>query len=387
MIARRAVATLAAAACSLCGLPPRAPAAPPPEVLHLPLQTTVGGVLTTGVFIDGEPFRLIADTGSPYLVVPLDECASQPPRLSSYGCAEPGQFRASAYPTTTEQYGSGVLLGPGRMQWLSGDVSFGEPELQRAGDGRLSVAVRFRQAGRVGGELVFGGADRNVMYQSGGALLGLIREVNRDPGLSNYPVADLRPTALAQLKMTSFRLDAPGRMLTLSGAPLIGPTADALPLVDAREWGDGVDHACCRVDSDELVVDGGRPRRSTRPILCVFDSGLTGVVLSQSLVDELGLGAQVGPRPSSGGSSGGGGGDGVRSLQLALRTERGRKVTLRASAASSPLFYTQAIPLNWFRDRTNGPHVIALGQCALGMGVLTVDARQRRALWEQTASV
>lgn len=384
MIARRAVAALAAAACSLCGLPTRAPAAlPADEVLHLPLQTTVGGVLTTGVFIDGEPFRLIVDTGSPYLVVPLDECASQPPRLSSYGCAEPGQFRASAYPTTTEQYGSGVLLGPGRMQWLSGDVSFGEPELQRAGDGRFSVTLRFRQAGRVGGELVFGGADRNVMFQSGGALLGLIREVNRDPELSSYPVANLRPTALAQLKMSSFRLDAPGRTLTLSGAPLIGPTADALPLEDARAWGDGVDHACCRVDNDELVVNGRRARRTARPILCVFDSGLTGVVLSQSLVDELGLGDLVGPRPSGGV----GGVGGVRSLQLALRTERGQKVILEASAAASPLFYTQAIPLNWFRDRTNGPHVVAVGQCALGMGVLTVDARQRRALWKQTVAV
>ena len=196
MIPRRAVAALTAAACSLCGLQKVTPAAPPDDVLHLPLQPTVGGVLTAGVLIDGEPFRLIVDTGSPYLVVPLDECASQPPRLSSYGCAEPGQFRASAYPPTLEQYGAGPSAGgspPGRIEWLTGDVRFGEPELQRAGDGRLSVVV----AGRVGGELVFGGADRNVMSQSGGALLGLIREVNRDPRLSIYQVAQLRPSPQA----------------------------------------------------------------------------------------------------------------------------------------------------------------------------------------------
>ena len=212
MIPRRAVAALTAACCSLCGFQKATPAAD--DALHLPLQPTVGGVLTTGVFIDGEPFRLIVDTGSPYLVVPLDECASQPPRLSSYGCAEPGQFLASAYPPTLEQYGAGPSAGgspPGRIEWLTGDVSFGDPELQRAGDGRLSVVVRFRQAGRVGGELIFGGADRNVMSQSGGALLGLIREVNRDPRLSNYPVAELRPTALAQLRMRSFRVDAAQR--------------------------------------------------------------------------------------------------------------------------------------------------------------------------------
>ena len=136
------------------------------------------------------------------------------------------------------------------------------------------------------------------------------------------------------------------------------------------------------------MLDGGRARRTARPILCVFDSGLTGVVLSQSLVDELGLGAELTPRPGAGGASGGGGGGGgvrlgARSLQLTLRTEGGRPVVLRASAAASPLFYAQVVPLNWFRDKSTAPHVVALGQCALGKGVLTVDARQRRAVWEQ----
>ena len=74
---------------------------------------------------------------------------------------------------------------------------------------------------------------------------------------------------------------------------------------------------------------------------------------------------------------------GARSLQLTLRTEGGRPVVLRASAAASPLFYAQVVPLNWFRDKSTAPHVVAVGQCALGKGVLTVDARQRRAVWEQ----
>ena len=101
--------------------------------------------------------------------------------------------------------------------------------------------------------------------------------------------------------------------------------------------------------------------------------------------------------PAPGGGGGGGGGGGVRlsmrSLQLTLRTEGGRPVVLRASAASSPLFYAQVVPLNWFLDKSTGrerraagldaPHVVALGQCVLGKGVLTVDARQRRAVWEQ----
>lgn len=83
-------AALVAAVTSVV-LPRPAPAALEPTTLQLPLQMQAGGVLTCGVFIDGEPFRLIVDSGSPYLVVPLDDCERQPPRLSAYGCAEPGR--------------------------------------------------------------------------------------------------------------------------------------------------------------------------------------------------------------------------------------------------------------------------------------------------------
>lgn len=215
-------AALATAAC-LC-IPAPSPASGV-TTLKLPLQMQAGGVLTTGVVIDGEPFRLIVDSGSPYLVVPLDDCDQQPPKLSAYGCADAGRFPPAAFAATEEQYGA----LPGRMQWLRGDVSFGETE-----------ALPRRTGRRVGGELVFGGADRNVMSQSGGALLGLIREVNRDPRLSNYPVAQLRPTALAQLQMRSFRLDAPQRggrrcrlacltTATLHTARLVASTAQAAP--------------------------------------------------------------------------------------------------------------------------------------------------------------
>jgi hypothetical protein len=173
-------AALAAGAC-LCSVPFPAAAILPglSNTLLLPLREMAGGVLTTGLFIDGEPFRVIVDTGSPYLVVPLDECESQPQKLSSYGCAAPGQFRDSRQPATSEQYGA----LPGKMQWLTGEVTFGETDLQMEADGSLALRVRFALGGvsRGGGQVVFGGADRAVMSQSGGALLGLISEVNASP--------------------------------------------------------------------------------------------------------------------------------------------------------------------------------------------------------------
>ena len=123
-------------------------------------------------------------------------------------------------------------------------------------------------------------------------------------------------------------------------------------------------------------------------MLCVFDSGLTGIVLSQSLVDELGLGERVSKSPPpSGGRGAAGGGRGLRSLQLSLLTEGGGRVELRSGVEDSPLFYAQAIRLNWFSDANGvqsenaGPHVVAIGQYVLAQGVLTVDGPQRRATW------
>jgi hypothetical protein len=155
-------------------------------------------------------------------------------------------------------------------------------------------------------------------------------------------------------------------------------TSDCLPhQVDPRLDGDGVEHVCCRVDGDELWIDG-IVRRARRPILCVFDSGLSGLVLSQSLVDELGMADRVTTAPGRRVERR------VRSVQLGLRTERGRRVELRSGVDESALFYTQAIRLNWFVDSLNGPHVVAVGQCVLGRGTLTVDSATRRATWEPT---
>lgn len=329
-------------------------------LIDLPLQPSSGGVLTTNINIDGEPFRAIVDSGSPYLVVPLDDCGSQPPKLSVYGCASVGQFPESGQASTFEQYGA----LPGSVRWLKGDVSFGE---LRGDKGELRV-----RRSMLGGQMVFGGADRAVMSQSGGTLLGLIREVNTAPE-STIAADDLRPTALAQLGPTSFRIDAPRRVLTLSRTPLIDRRADAFRLVDPRAYGDGVEHVCSRVDGDEMIING-RTTRVRRPVLCVFDTGLTGVVLSQSLAVELGL------REAADESNGALRLDSVDSLRLALRTEQGRRVSLGSSRRESPgLFYAQVVPLDWFRGV--GPHVVAIGQCVLGRGVLTVDGPQRRAAW------
>ena len=130
---------------------------------------------------------------------------------------------------------------------------------------------------------------------------------------------------------------------------MVGPILPCLPRFEAQAiLGVFSLYTAMSIDDDEILVNGER-RRSTRPILCVFDSGLTGCVLSQSLADEL----QLLPY-QAGGSPAGAAVTGrlrVDSLELSIRTERGRRLALVSSARSSGLFYAQAIPLNWFNDK------------------------------------
>ncbi|KAL1529555.1 hypothetical protein AB1Y20_000499 [Prymnesium parvum] len=286
----------------------RAPLHPP---LHLPLDRSPDGVLTTALYVDDHPFRLIVDSGSPYLLLPAEEdCDAQPPKLSLFGCAPRGRSRAAGLPPTREQYGA----AEGRVEWCDACVRWG----------------RERAVPRV----TLGAADREVMRQSGGALLGLIREVGPAEG---------RPTALAQLGANSFRVDARRMRLTLSHAALL-PTAtrDTLRLDDARGYG----AAGCSL----------------------------GASRHKSLVDELELSSLIAEVPRRSAR--------VQSIELALRKEDGEKVVLRSSLRSSPLFYVQSVKLNWFADARSGPHIFAVGQCMLGSGELTEeDWAQGRARW------
>eukprot|EP00310_Coccolithus_braarudii_P010136 CAMPEP_0183375616 /NCGR_PEP_ID=MMETSP0164_2-20130417/117871_1 /TAXON_ID=221442 /ORGANISM="Coccolithus pelagicus ssp braarudi, Strain PLY182g" /LENGTH=79 /DNA_ID=CAMNT_0025552801 /DNA_START=69 /DNA_END=308 /DNA_ORIENTATION=- len=73
-------------------------------------------------------------------------------------------------------------------------------------------------------------------------------------------------------------------------------------------------------------------------------------------------------------------GDEIRSIALAIPTERDRLKILRCSR-SCPLFVPQPIELDWFRDERTAPHVLVLGQAFLRTGALVVDVEARRAMF------
>ena len=303
-------------------------------------------------------------------------------------------------PSTTEIYGANR---DGTVTWRETSNFALEPEAagrDNAGVRGGTVAAGRDNSGVRGGTVVFGAADAGLLDESGGCLLGLIRDVNSAQGATWTPT---RPTLLSQAQLAvgfdvgSFRIDAPSQRLTLSTVPLIPPEIDALPLIDPRRYGDGVAHYAVRVE--RLLLDGV-PVRSLRPILAVFDTGLTGCVFSQvralprpprapgispvgcrtldvcliarlsdvqSLVDELPELADV-LRATPSRSR-------LASVELELRTESGRLRTLRAGRDTSPLFYSQMVELNWFAG--GGPSIAnAIARARGGAASAVASANQ-----------
>ena len=301
----------------------------------LPLQPAAGGVLSVGFSLGHLAQRGTVDTGSPYLMVASETSADS---------------RSTGLPTTREVYGQ----VEGSVAWLEG------PLLSSVGTAPQQV--------------VFGAAGGQLLAETGGPLFGLIKR-------SRANADSIRPTLLDQLRLrgdrpvVAFEVDAPRRRLTLSPTPLLPRAADAVPLRDLRPLGDVVEHYAARVAS--LRVDGvetaaGRLRRG---LVCVFDTGLTGCVMSDALCAELGLRADPSGRIAA------------SRLELALPTEHGRTLELGSSRGESPLFYVQRVSLDWFAaGQDEAPHVIALGMAFLGDGALTIDADDRRVWFRPTGA-
>lgn len=279
-------------------------------------------------------YRAIVDTGSPYLVIPdgdddgfdvyvdADSGIGNPFIRWIQSFLENNVFHGnddnllpsslvledSKYVPTEEIYGSQL----GTILWKKSQIQFRDPQLVTKRNPEESDFDK----------LVFGVMDPALTRESGGALLGLVKNSN----ISSEKV-QLRPTFLDQeqirvmssykrmkindngnndgndneanldeyleLPISSFTLDAPGRKLILSSrsllpSPIHPSYFDIIPLVDLRPLGDFVEHYACYVE--HLVLNGVNVYLSPsnkRKIVAVFDSGLTGCLLNQPLWDEL----------------------------------------------------------------------------------------------------
>jgi len=375
--------------------PPSHDAVPPSPftIAKIPLEPGQGGSLCARLLLsssDGKeflgPFGAIVDTGSPYLLLP--PAGGGGSRKFSSPWAPAG---GAAGLRTTEIYGT----QSGTIRWRESS----SPVVLRTAVPGPRVAS---------GGVIFGVPDRRIFTEAmaGGdaPLLGLISRANAD--VDPQRNFDRRiPTLLSQLRLVpggecgggcgsglpvkSYRFDAPGRTLTLSAAPLLrsgagpGSKAGIFELADLRVYGDFVDHPAailCGLSFDGVPKFGGRT------VAAVFDTGLTGCLLSRGLWEEVAAartaaGESVQPIRSVEVTIPGARPVGTNGRALAQPSRRRRDVVaLRAGSGPGGRGFLPVAPvdLDWFVEE-DAPHVVVLGMAFLWKGVLTVDAEDGRA--------
>ena len=210
----------------------------------------------------------VADTGSPFML--LSKCLRRdcPSYCERWGCFS-SEGRPSGLPDTLEGYASGL----NEVQWREG-ASLAFPDAVPTGGAQAEPVVLSNLSFGVQGRVIGNGGTGD------GVFFGLVRD----------RMDDIRTSFMEQTPFRSLCIDlrSPGReMLTLSDAGLQSLGVEGIPLVDPRQWGDPVRHYSAiatrfRVGGMELAADSSR---GPRKVLCIFDTGTTGISMTPGLHD------------------------------------------------------------------------------------------------------
>eukprot|EP00633_Aureoumbra_lagunensis_P007956 CAMPEP_0197315514 /NCGR_PEP_ID=MMETSP0891-20130614/38568_1 /TAXON_ID=44058 ORGANISM="Aureoumbra lagunensis, Strain CCMP1510" /NCGR_SAMPLE_ID=MMETSP0891 /ASSEMBLY_ACC=CAM_ASM_000534 /LENGTH=415 /DNA_ID=CAMNT_0042804499 /DNA_START=132 /DNA_END=1379 /DNA_ORIENTATION=+ len=285
--------------------------------VELPLSPCGSEFCVDGISIDGIPVRgAILDTGSPFLN------------------ASPKSFyfraRASCLPDTDEVFAG----SSGVVRWRLGDVEIGTTN---------SSILRL-----VSG--IYGLPDDDLRAAPhGGLFFGLVKHRSRK----------IRPTLLEQLglQVQGFQINLQNEQnakLILSRDKVVPPSESrAVSLIDLRRYGAPLSYYACR--GLRLFVNNQAIPLS-KPLLVLFDTGLTGVQLSSDLLDDL-----YALR-------------GIRQLAADILTENGQTVRLSASTRKNPRFLVTALdlPPEWGNAQSTF-HILVLGLAFLVGNTLSID--------------
>jgi hypothetical protein len=208
--------------------------------------------------------------------------------------------------------------------------------------------------------VIFGVASEDIMGGPGGVFFGMIRDT--DPRI--------RPSFLGQTTTQAFQVNlvTSPRTVTLSNQPLIDPVqSDYVPMTNIlrRRYGDPVGHYTARAKRIEV---NGCPLLSSSPsssIFVIFDTGVTGMLVSRGLFDENYSIARKQKSRSLFGT-----------VSLTFETARRKEVTLRATKPITTPFD----PEDTWKRFPKGSHLIVLGLAFLEGHVLTIDIDKER-LW------
>ena len=325
-----------------------------PDVVVLPLYLC-GGAYCTEFRVDGERFRAVADTGSPFLLVlAKGNCAGGPER---WGCFEDLRF-GGLDDESVEGFGGQNM----DVVWRRGSVRLSTIDSNRryASPWMLQAALADRRNGARSGAWTVPREGTDLLFEP--INFGVVKSVERTGGSSalylglardRNPRANVRPTFLEQTDVEALAFDFPQRTLTLARRPLI--KGDGIPLLDLRPLGAPVAQYAAAVH--RLLVNGQEIKIS-RPCVAIIDTGTSGLVVSDTLYDSDEL-----PMP----------GAAMRTVEVELLSERGEVQTLQAARRPAPLesqavdappvvdrfpLIVTPVHLNWFdepRRRTLGP--------------------------------
>ena len=321
-----------------------------PAMVTLPLELVpaLGGAYVVHFYLFHEPFGAILDTGSPFLTVPF-RCNKFAYKYR-WGCYRPERTIDSGYTNTLEAFDN----NQGTVVWRKATFSFDHIDDDGTEDDKSRGTER----------LVFGVFDEALLDGPDGVFFGLIKDTDKW----------IRPSFMGQTGYTSFTVDLRNDpelnlkpKLILSKTSLIGALGendnedkeDYIPLVRDlyRKYKAPVVHyAACA----HTLTFNGIPQvldRSRRPTYIIFDTGVTGMVISQRLFNERYQRARQNHEKSLWGT-----------VQVGFQTKRGNIVEL---SAIKPV----TTPLEG--DSFAGYHgnVIVLGLAFLNGRVMTIDAQ------------
>ena len=357
--------------------------------------------------ISGTLFNAIVDTGSPFLMTPGGSCARISRRrwggcfndifLNNDNSIDNDIESSITNLDPTYEYFDGV---EGWTQWKIGTFYFENATgtilvPDNSNDNPSSSSSSINTDNNKNKKLIFGVASDTLMAGPGGIFFGLIRDTDKR----------IRPSFLGQTNVKSFQLDFISNPCTLmlstnslltknnstssSSSSSITTTNNNLcncnncyiPLVnDLKKFGDPARHYTAKVSS--IAVNGHLLASSTKnqPIYAIFDTGVTGMVISRELYNKRYNYATENREKSFWGFV-------ELSFQTIPTTDTNATTNNNADSSNVTMFASKPVttPLNpssW-TNKYNTPYVIVLGLSFLNNTMLTIDIDEEK-LWVQS---
>jgi hypothetical protein len=242
---------------------------PLPSTVKIPLEWIPSlNAYVIYFWLFDERFGAILDTGSPFLTVPF-RCNKFAYKYR-WGCYQPEKTRDSGYANSVEVF----VNNQGTVVWRKADFRF-VPNATETQD------------------VVFGVLSEDLMDGPGGVFFGLLRETDKwirpsflgQTGYTNFLV-DFRNTSASHLVLSKDSLFQEEEETDTASSSLSLPSlSDYIPLVRDlhKRYKCPVVHYTSMATS--LTISGQNQDLDKRPTYVIFDTGVTGMLLSERLFE------------------------------------------------------------------------------------------------------